>query len=208
MREGWRWATLGEIADVHGGGTPSTKNPEFWGGDLAWITPTEVVAQDGEVILRTKRRITQLGLERSGARLLPDRSVLVTSRATVGAVALAGVSIAINQGFAGLVCHDAVVPEWLMLWCQANRDEFRSRAGGSTFPEISRSTVRTIPIHVPPKGVQFRTVDLLRSLDRERSATMLKAAGLESLRTALLTDLLSGDQVIPDSYDRVLDARS
>lgn len=165
MREGWRHTTLGEIADVYGGGTPSTNTPEFWGGDIPWITPTEVVAQDGQAIARTKRTITRHGLERSGARLLPARSVLVTSRATVGAVALAASPIAINQGLAGLVCGNDVVPEWLMIWCQANRNEFRSRAGGSTFPEISRSIVRTIPLWVPSLLEQRRIWDLVAATD-------------------------------------------
>lgn len=196
MRDGWRLTTLGEVADVYGGGTPSTKNADFWGGGVAWITPTEVVAQDGDVITRTERTITARGLKGSGARLLPARSVLVTSRATVGAVALSGLPIAINQGFAGIVCRQNVLPEWLMLWCQANRDEFRSRAGGSTFPEVSRPAVRTIPLQLPPPREQRRIVDLFSSL------TWAERAALEEARAAadvyrLLRDTLIWDPVTP-----------
>ncbi len=188
MREGWRRRALGEIADVYGGGTPSTKTPAFWGGDIPWITPTEVVSQDGKVISRTERTITQLGLDRSGARLLPARTVLVTSRATVGAVALTGVPIAINQGFAGLLCHDDVLPEWLMFWCQESRDEFRSRAGGSTFPEVSRSSVRAIPILTPPLHEQRRMIDLITSIDDSLSALGALPRLADAARLALMQE--------------------
>jgi len=198
MRKGWRRSTLGEIADVYGGGTPSTTNPDFWGGDIPWITPTEVVAEEGNAITHTERTITQLGLDRSGARLLPARSVLVTSRATVGAVALAAVPIAINQGFAGLVCHDDLIPEWLMLWCQANRREFRSRAGGSTFPEVSRLSVRGIPITVPPLQQQCRAVDFLESIDCARLSALRVKAAASAVLTALSTECWSlGASAVP-----------
>src|SRR5262245_3429032 len=124
MRDGWTRTTLGEIAEVVGGGTPSTKVPEYWGGDIPWVTPTEITAHEGACITETERSITPLGLDKSGARLLPANTVLLTSRATIGAVALAGRSLATNQGFAALVAGPTVIPEFLMYWCQANKGEF------------------------------------------------------------------------------------
>lgn len=165
MRDGWRRVTLGDIAEVVGGGTPRTSEPSFWGGEIPWITPTEVVAQYGSVITSTTRSLTAAGLKGSGARLLPTGSVLLTSRATVGAVGLTGCPMATNQGFASLVPGDAVLADFLMFWCQANVSEFQIRAGGSTFPEINRGAVREVALDLPPLDEQRRIVDLVGALD-------------------------------------------
>lgn len=202
----WKRTTLGAVTDVVGGGTPSTENSGFWNGDILWITPTEVASQDGDTVLRTKRQITESGLASSGARLVPAGTVLVTSRATVGSVALAGVALAINQGFAALICHAEVSPEWLMLWCQAHREDFRVRAGGSTFPEVSRARVRQIPLTVPPWREQRETVSALDAVDRHRRAVAAVLETTVRCRRAVLEDLLSGRHAILDSYDRFLTA--
>jgi len=191
MREGWSRTTIGAAADVVGGGTPRTSEPSYWGGPIPWITPTEVVAAEGAAITTTTRTLTELGLQKSGARLLPEASILVTSRATVGAVAMAGCQMATNQGFAALIAGPLLVPKFLMLWSQANAGEFRMRAGGSTFPEISRSVVREIPIDIPPLDEQRRIVDIIGSLDATIAATDQAVAKAEQARRAVLTDLLS-----------------
>ncbi|MEX2255042.1 MAG: restriction endonuclease subunit S [Acidimicrobiia bacterium] len=165
MRSGWRRTTLGEIAEIIGGGTPKTSIDEYWGGPIPWITPTEVTASEGSVISTTARTLTRDGLANSGARLLPVGSVLLTSRATIGAVALAGVEMATNQGFASLVAGPAVLPAYLMYWCQAHRADFVGRAGGNTFLEVSKTNVKTVPIDVPPLAEQGRIVDLVNGLD-------------------------------------------
>src|SRR4051812_24273642 len=108
MREGWLRATVGEVAEVVSGSTPSTHRPEYWGGTIPWITPSEITRQEGRVIVDTDRKLTDAGLQAIRGRLLPSGSVLLTSRATVGAVALAGVEMATNQGFAALVAGPRV----------------------------------------------------------------------------------------------------
>ena len=165
MSDEWVETTLGEIAQITGGGTPSTKLPEFWGGDVVWLTPTEVVAADGQVISDSARTITTEGLDRSSAKLLPKGTVLLTSRASVGFVAIAGRELATNQGFQSLVPTGSVLSGFLMCWIQANREEFTRRASGSTFPEVSGKKVATIPITLPPLAVQRRIVDLMAHLD-------------------------------------------
>lgn len=219
--EPWDERLLGEVAEVIGGGTPSTKEPTFWGGSVPWITPSEITRQEGRVVKRTERTITEAGLAASAANLLPVNAVLLTSRATVGAVALAGVPMATNQGFASLIAGEGVLPEFLMYWVQANRVEFESRAGGSTFPEISRTKVKTIPIRVPPLPVQRRIVDLIGALDAQIAALASEALGaadfLSSLRSeefdrleasrplaTVMTDVRSGgtpSRKNPDFYD-------
>jgi type I restriction enzyme, S subunit len=165
MRSGWRLTTLGDVAEVIGGGTPSTKVPDYWDGDIPWVTPSEVAAQEGTRIATTDRTITRLGLENSSAHLLPKGTVLVTSRATIGAVAIAERELATNQGFASLIPGPDILPEFLMYWCQGMKDEFIIRAGGNTFLEISRSKVKEIPIALPPLPEQRRVTDLIHNLD-------------------------------------------
>lgn len=168
MRSDWRLTTLGDVAEVVGGGTPSTKVPDYWAGDIPWVTPSEVVAQEGAHIARTDRTITRLGLENSSAQLLPKGTVLVTSRATIGAVAIAERELTTNQDFASLIPGPDILPKFLMYWCQAMKNEFIIRAGGNTFLEISRPRVRELPIALPPLYVQRRIIDLIQSLDTVR----------------------------------------
>jgi type I restriction enzyme, S subunit len=203
-RDGWQLTTLGEIADVVGGGTPATKTPEYWNGEVPWITPTEVVAQDGKRITSTERTITQEGLSRSAARLLPVDAVLLTSRATIGAVALAGIELATNQGFASFVCGPEALPRFLMLWCQANRVEFTSRGAGATFKEVSKNSVRAIPIALPPIDEQLRIADVINTVDQHLDALTDQGRAAGKARGAFLVDLLSGAHEIPESYDELL----
>ncbi len=187
MREGWVRSTLGDIAQVVGGGTPSTKVPEYWGGDIPWITPTEVVAAEGERIFDTERMITHEGLARSGANLLPEATVLLTSRATIGAVALSGRPMATNQGFAALIAGSRIVPQYLMRWCQAHKADFAARAGGNVFPEISRKNVSGVPIDVPPLHAQRRIVDLIDAVNHCQTISGVVASTASAAQSGLMT---------------------
>jgi type I restriction enzyme S subunit len=204
--EDWVETTLGEIAEVVGGSTPKTGVPEYWDGDIPWITPTEVAALDGRKAVTTKRKITKAGLASSSARLLPEETVLFTSRATIGAVSLAATPMATNQGFASFICGEKVVPRFLADFLRAHKSDFVSRAGGNTFLEISRKNVKAFPIALPPLHEQHRIVDLMGAFDGEVHTSEMVAADARVLRTALLTDLLSGTNEIPASYDRFLEA--
>jgi type I restriction enzyme S subunit len=211
MRKGWTETTLGEIAEVVGGGTPSTTNPDFWDGDVVWLTPTEVSSMDGKVISDSSRKITQAGLRGSGARLLPQGTVILTSRASVGFVAIAGIELATNQGFQSLIPSNQILSKFLMYWIQHNRREFESRSAGSTFKEISKTNVKSIQIELPPLVEQMRIVDVVSSVDSyidslstfPSELTPLKDVlnSTRRLRSALLSDLLSGNHEIPASYD-------
>jgi restriction endonuclease S subunit len=187
----WSRLRLDEVAEVISGGTPSTGVESYWGGSIPWITPTEVTRQAGQVITETKRTITAEGLGASSAHLLPLHTVLVTSRATVGAVALAGRPMATNQGFAALVARQDVLPYFLMYWVQGNRVEFERRASGSTFPEISRSKVKKIPIDLPLIEEQRRIVDFIGALDAQIEALRDERDAVDKVLTCLREDLLS-----------------
>ncbi|MHB8460164.1 MAG: restriction endonuclease subunit S [Candidatus Limnocylindrales bacterium] len=189
MRDGWRRTTIGEISRVVGGSTPSTRSPDLWGGGIPWITPGEVTAQEGRRIARTSRTVSEAGLASIGGRLLPAGTVLLTSRATVGAVALAAVPMAVNQGFAAMIAGPDVLPEWLMLWCQLNRPRFEALAGGSTFPEVSKPKVRAVELDLPPLAEQRRIVDLVAAADDQADACRRLITKVTDVYNSMLDDL-------------------
>lgn len=194
MIDDWIETTLGAVADICGGGTPSTSEPTYWGGDIVWLTPTEVVKRDGARIGTSERTLTEAGLAHSSAKLLPVNAVLLTSRASVGFVALADRPLATNQGFQSLIAKDGISPEFLMLWIQGNREEFKSRAGGSTFPEISKSNIAGIPISVPPSHVQRRIVDLMAHLDNHLRNLRAEKDAFGVLETSFLDETFEESQ--------------
>ncbi|MER7805842.1 restriction endonuclease subunit S [Streptomyces sp900116325] len=197
MSDWWVETTLGQIADLTSGGTPSTKEPDFWGGDIVWLTPSEITKNAGAVLSDSDRKITQAGCEASSARFVPAGTVLVTSRATIGVTAIAGVELTTNQGFVSLIPGDAVNNYFLMYWVQSNKHEFTSRAGGSTFPEISRKKVASIPIVLPPVSAQERIVEVIGAVDHEITALEAEAVALEGVyraATSLLWRTSQGDE--------------
>lgn len=191
MREGWIETTLGEIADVIGGGTPSTSVPEYWGNEFIWLTPTEIVAIDGKTVHDSIRKLSREGLANSGAQILPRGSVILTSRASVGYVAISECELSTNQGFQSLVPKEKVLAYFLMYWIQNNRNEFESRAAGSTFKEISKTNVKSIKLYLPPIPEQKRIVDLISTIDSYIEALEQQAESARKSRSAVLHEMLS-----------------
>ena len=173
-----RVVPLGDVCTIVGGGTPRRNNEAYFGGDIPWATPTDVTALSDLSIAQTKETITETGLRESSARLVPTGTVLLTSRATIGYTAIAERPMATNQGFANFICGDYLVPEYLAYWLRGQQDHLIRLAGGTTFKEISKSTLKGIPIPLPPIDEQRRIAGIL---DR--------AARIERLRTRA-TDLL------------------
>jgi type I restriction enzyme S subunit len=202
----WVETTLGEISEVVGGGTPSTSRPEYWDGQIVWLTPTEVTSQDGKEIDNSIRKISELGFKNSGAQILPKGSVILTSRASVGFVAIAGTDLCTNQGFQSLIPKESVVAKFLMFWIQQNRSEFDSRSAGSTFKEISKSNVKSIRILLPPLAEQKRIVEIISVFDNQVEALYSAISKTKNLHSALLSDLLSGSHEIPTTYDKLIGA--
>jgi type I restriction enzyme S subunit len=191
MRDGWVETSLGEIAEVVGGGTPSTTIGEYWDGDIVWLTPTEITSQDGTVVSDSIRKITDLGFKNSGAQMLPRDSVILTSRASVGFVALSGKELCTNQGFQSLIPKPSVLSKFLMFWIQQNRPEFESRSAGSTFKEISKSNVKSIKLQLPPLPEQKRIVDLISSVDSYIEALEQQLGSVRSASNAHLEKIVS-----------------
>lgn len=156
---GWYWTTLGEIAEVVGGGTPRTSDPaNFEGGDVPWITPADLSGYTEKYISHGARFITRKGLESSAARLLPAGTVLFSSRAPIGYVVIASNPIATNQGFKSFVLKYGVLPEYVYWWLKGSKQSAESLASGTTFLELSGANAKKLAIPIAPIDEQRRIV--------------------------------------------------
>ncbi len=183
--DGWRDVAVGDIAHIVGGGTPSTKRPEYFGGDVPWLTPKDLSVPHGRYVTRGNRSLTEQGLHQSSATLVPKRTVLLTTRAPVGYVALAAQPVSTNQGFRNLVVRDEHWPEFVYYWLLANTAELERHASGSTFRELSGSVLKLIRMRVPYKDEQRRIADVLGALDDRIELNRRMCATLEEMASAL-----------------------
>lgn len=188
----WRDVTIGELASVSGGGTPSTRIAGFWGGGIPWFTPAEIPETGAGVIVASNRTITEAGLQQSAAKLLPKGTVLVTSRASIGHCAIAGCPVATNQGFTSLAPNDQRSTEFLYYWVQAHRARFVSRAAGSTFLEISGSKVASIEILAPDADEQAAIGAVLADTDTELRVLEQRLAKVRNIKQGMMQELLTG----------------
>lgn len=183
-----RRTTLGACCDIISGATPSTSEPRFWDGDIEWATPRDLSELDGKYIARTSRRITQDGLESCAASRLPPNSVLFSSRAPIGHVAINLVAMATNQGFKSFVPKRGELdPNFLYHWLRARRSFLESLGNGATFKEVSKAVVSRIEIDLPLLPEQRRIADILDKADairRKRKEAI--ALTEELLRSAFL----------------------
>jgi len=161
----WELATIGDICDVIGGSTPSTKNKIYWGGDIAFATPTDITNLKGREISETKLSITPEGLSSCGSHLLPTGSILLTSRATLGACAINTKPMATNQGFANLVCSQRIYNWFIYYQIIGHQKQLDGLGAGSTFKEISKSNIKSLLIPIPPLPEQKKIADILTTVD-------------------------------------------
>lgn len=194
--KGWTVSTIGSEVTVVGGSTPSTGEPRFWNGDICWITPRDLSRLRDPVVLDSERHITAEGLEQIGSGLLPKRTVLLSSRAPIGYLAISEVPVAVNQGFIAMKCDKALSPYFVLNWTRENLDEVLSRAGGTTFAEISKSSFRPIPLVLPSPSVIRSFDDIAEPLHEQLISNVRESRALASLRDVLLPALLSGELTV------------
>jgi len=194
LPKGWEWSTIGDEVDVVGGGTPSTKNEEFWeGGTYHWTTPKDLSGLADKVLLNTERKITTSGLEKISSGLLPADTVLMSSRAPVGYLVLAKIPTAVNQGFIAMKCNKRLPPEYVLQWANSVMDEIKQRASGSTFAEISKQTFRPMSILVPTAPVLMEYSKVSKNLYDKITESVAETNTLSMVRDLLLQKLLSGE---------------
>ncbi len=193
MPEAWGVKPIGDVVSIKGGATPSTKNAAYWeNGMHCWATPRDMSRLSHPVLLDTERRITDAGVECISSGLLPAGTVLMSSRAPVGYLAIAGVPTAINQGFIAMACDGPLPPTYVLQWAHASMDAIHGRASGTTFPEISKTNFRPLPVVVPPPDVVAAFRSLADPLFDLLTATVKEDGSLAATRDYLLPRLLSG----------------
>jgi type I restriction enzyme S subunit len=195
----WSTSTFDDIANVSGGGTPSTKLPEYWDGEVSWATPTDITNLDGPYLFTTGRRISEAGLRACASPLYNAGSILMTSRATIGAFAIADVPTAVNQGFIVVVPTDPTLKWWIFHEMRSRVDEFISLANGATFLELSRGNFRRLKIRLAPESTMLEFSIRAESLHAVARAVLSENRTLAATRDALLPQLMSGKLRVRDA---------
>jgi type I restriction enzyme S subunit len=198
--QGWRMRPIGDVVQVVGGGTPSTKQPAYWvGGTHPFCTPKDMSGLTSPILLETERRLTDAGLEQISSGQLPVGTVLLSSRAPIGYLAIAETPVSINQGIIAMICDRELPNVFVLYWCQTNMDRVIANANGSTFLEISKVNFRPIEALIPTCCIleHFHT---LVSPIRERVVNGLRQSRhLAAVRDALLPKLISSELRVPDA---------
>ncbi len=192
-KEEWEEGILGDVLSVKGGTTPSTKNPEFWDGDIHWTSPRDITRLDSIYLFDTERKITESGLKKISSGLLPRGTLLMSSRAPVGVLAFAEIPLAINQGYIAIIDNKGVTKEFFYLWLKVNMDYVQSYANGSTFLEISKTAFNSLEILIPPKNLREEFQSIIKPLFNKIRQNQSQIRTLTQLRDTLLPKLMNGD---------------
>lgn len=164
--ERWPVVPAAEAFTIVSGSTPKTSVPENWGGDIVWVTPDDQARGGIDVLRAGRRSITKTGLESCSTTLVPEGSVLLSSRAPIGYVSVAGTDLCTNQGFKTFVPRTpgSVTPAFMMWWLRANRDRIEALGSGTTFKELSKKKASIIPVPLPPLDEQREVVEAIERM--------------------------------------------
>lgn len=192
----WIWTKLKDIGTIYSGGTPSTADESNFSGGIPWITPADLSGFTGKYIYGGKRSLSEKGLSNSSAVLMPKGTVLFSSRAPIGYVAIAGCPMATNQGFKNIVPANGVLSEFVYYYLSASKKLAEEYASGTTFKEISATAFSELPFPLPPSSEQHRIVakieELFSRLDAGVEALNKAKNLLEQFRRSLFRDAFTG----------------
>jgi type I restriction enzyme S subunit len=190
---GWFVKPIGDAVECIGGGTPNTKDPSYWEpAEHAWTTPKDLSGLQSPVLLNTERKLSTLGLAKVSSGLLPAGTLLLSSRAPIGYLAIAQMPIAVNQGYIAIPSGGDLSPLYMLFWCRQNMEGIKARANGSTFMEISKKAFRPIPALVPSANVLAAFANVAEPLFERLIKNERQAQILTQLRDTLLPRLISG----------------
>lgn len=195
--------TFGDVADVGGGGTPRTTVDQYWGGEVHWATPTDVTALSAPYLAKTTRTITEEGLAACASALYPVGSILMTSRATIGAFALAQVPAAVNQGFIVANAKNPAHQWWLFHEMKSRVPEFKSFANGATFLELSRGLFKDLKVRLAGENAISGFGDTVGPLHASAATLVAESQILAQTLDELLPLLMSGKVRVKDVEKRV-----
>jgi len=190
----WEMRLLDEVGDIRSGGTPSTSQTHFWNGDVLWCTPTDITALiDRKYLTETARTISVAGLRYSSAEMIPPRSLIMTSRATIGECAINLIPMTTNQGFKNIVPFENVDIEFLYYAMTTQKNGLLTLCGGSTFLEINKKQLSKYEIRLPRDSDEQAAIAMILSdMDAQIDAIGQRRAKTASLKQAMMQELLTG----------------
>ncbi|MDK2939904.1 MAG: type restriction enzyme subunit [Methanolobus sp.] len=191
--EEWEKSVLGDVISVKGGTTPSTKEPAYWDGDIYWTSPRDLSDHNSVFLFDTQRKITENGLAKIGSGLLPIGTVLLSSRAPIGYLAITEIPLAINQGYIAIVCDKVVSNYFVFLWCKVNMEKIKNSGNGSVFQEIAKSVFKELSVTIPPLSLLDDFEQTVNPLFEKIKTNQQQIRTLEKLRDTLLPKLMSGE---------------
>lgn len=199
--EGWAYVPIGDLVEVVGGATPSTKNLDFWAaGDNPFCTPKDMSRLAAPVLLDTERHITKAGVDKISSGQLPVGTILLSSRAPIGYLAIAATPVSVNQGIIAMLPGE-IPSVYVLLWTEFNMEVIKSRAGGSTFAEISKRNFRPIPALKPDQGLLSLFGEVVQPLFGMIISNERESGVLARIRDTLLPKLISGELRVPDHLE-------
>ena len=193
---------LGEICEIVSGSTPKTGIAEYWDGNLKWITPAEI-DDESYIITDSARKLTKLGVKKTGLSSFPSGTVILSSRAPIGKVAIAGCEMYCNQGFKNLICSDRINNRYLYWFLKGNTAYLNSLGRGATFKEISKKIVSDIEINVPEISQQLAAVDALERVSEIIRLRKNQLQKLDELIKARFVELFGDPISNPHGFDKV-----
>lgn len=193
-------ARLGDICTVVSGSTPKSNIPEYWDGDIKWITPAELT-EESYIITDSARHITELGVQRTGLKPFPAGTVILSSRAPIGKTAIAGCEMYCNQGFKNLICSDQVNNRYLYWFLKCNTDYLISLGRGATFKEISKGIVEDIEIPLPPISKQVEIAEKFEKVNELISLRKQQLAKLDELVKSRFIELFGDININDKGWD-------
>jgi type I restriction enzyme S subunit len=197
--EGWQLGTIGDMGSIIGGGTPSKKEKSYYTENgISWITPKDLSNDKSKFIYRGAIDITELGLAKGSAKLMPEGSVLFSSRAPIGYIAFAGKEVTTNQGFKSVVCDKGYSNYFIYFVLHQMLPTIEANAGGSTFKEISSQGLKSIAIVLPPVNLVREYTNVVKAFFEQIKSTEFENVKLINIRDSLLPKLLSDEIEIPD----------
>lgn len=189
LPDGWEWIQLGNLCTLTGGGTPDRSNSSYFDGDIVWITPTDIVSSTLIPTIRdSKTKITDEGSRRSSAKLVKEGTVLFSSRATIGKIAIAGIPLATNQGFANFTCSDKLYNRYLAWALKALTENIKGLASSAVYLEINRTKFREFSIPIPYPDEPTRSLETQRRIVARLEALLAEVQETRQLRCSILDD--------------------
>lgn len=193
LPEGWRVGKLGEVTKICGGTTPSTLNPDFWGGTIYWTSPKDLSNSKEMFLLSTEKTITEKGLKKISSGLLPKKTLLLSSRAPIGYLSITDIELAINQGYIALLANQHLSNQYMYLWLKTFIKVVENAGNGSTFLEISKTAFRSIECIIPEKNILRDFDNLINPLFDKVLSNLNQIQTLSQTRDTLLPKLMSGE---------------